>query len=86
MNKALPITQRVEPSDQKKFAKAMLDKNIEAFMIHISSLSLRLKMTIYLAKKAQIASLLVKKVTIILAKYLDFADAFSKKPAKILPE
>ena len=42
-------------------------------------------MTIYLAQEAQIALLLVKEVTI-LEKYLDFADIFSKKSAKVLCE
>ena len=42
-------------------------------------------MTIYPARKAQIASLLNKKV-IVLAKYLDFANVLSKKSAKVLPE
>ena len=42
-------------------------------------------MIIYLAKKTQIALLLVKKI-IILAKYLDSANIFSKKLAKMLLE
>ena len=42
-------------------------------------------MTIYPAWKAQIILLLVKKVTI-LAQYLDFANIFLRKLAKILPK
>ena len=61
----------------------MLDENIEAFVVHVSSLSLVSKMTIHPARKAQIALLLAKKVTV-LAKYSDFADVFSKKSAEIL--
>ena len=34
--KALPTTCRVELIDQKRFAKAALDENIKAFMIHIA--------------------------------------------------
>ena len=40
-------------------------------------------MTIYLAKKAQIALLLAKKVTV-LTKYLYFADVFLEKSVNIL--
>ena len=40
-------------------------------------------MTIYPARKAQIASLLTEDVTVP-AKYLDFADVFSKKSAEVL--
>ena len=43
------------------------------------------KITIYLARKAQIALLITKKVTVP-AKYSDYADVFSKKSAKVLPK
>ena len=46
---ALPITQRVKLINKKKFAKVALDENIEAFMLHLSFLSLRSKMTIHQA-------------------------------------
>ena len=65
---ALPTTQRIERIDKKKFAKAALDKNIKAFMIHVSSLSLRSKISTDPAQKAQIALLITKKV-IMPAKY-----------------
>ena len=61
----------------------MLDENVEAFVVHISSLGLR--MSIYLARKAQLALLLTKKVTVPV-KYLDFADVFLEKLANILLE
>ena len=48
--KALPITRQVEIINQKKFAKAVLDENVEAFVVHVSSLELR--MSIHLARKA----------------------------------
>ena len=78
--KALPTTQKVELINKKKFVKAALDKNIEAFMVHVSFLSLESKMTIHSAWEAQIALLLAEKVTVP-AKYSDFADVFSKKSA-----
>ena len=62
-----------------------LDENIEVFIVYISSLSLKSKITIYLSKKAQIALLLAKKITV-LAKYLDFANVFFKELTKMLLE
>lgn len=53
----------------------MLDKNIEAFVIYVALLSL-----MHLAKKAQIALLLIKNVKI-LSKYSEFLNVFSKKKA-----
>ena len=61
---ALPTTQKVELINKKEFAKAALDENIETCALHLSSLSLGSKITIHPARKAQIASLLVKKVTV----------------------
>ena len=61
----------------------MLNENIKAFKVLIGSL--RLKITICLARKAQITLLLAKKVTV-LAKYLDLANIFLKKLANIFPE
>ena len=63
----------------------MLDKNIKTFVVHVSSLNLRLNMTIYPAKKAQIALLLGKKVYVP-AEYSDLADIFLEKSANILSE
>ena len=60
-----------------------MDENIKAFVVHISYLGSRI--TIYLARKAQMALLLAKKV-IIPTKYLDFADVFLKKSANVFPE
>ena len=53
--------------------------------MHVSSLSLGLKITIHPAREAQIAPLLAKKVTVP-AEYLNFADVFSKELAEVLPE
>ena len=51
----------------------------------MNSLSLKSQMSIYAAQKAQIALFIAKNV-IVLAKYSDFADVFSKKLAKVLPK
>ena len=79
---ALPTTWRIGFINKKKFVKAALDKNIEAFVVYVSFLSIRSKMTIYLARKAEIASLLAEKITVP-AEYSDFAKIFSKKSAKV---
>ena len=81
----LPTTRKVELINKKEFAKAALDINIEAFVVHMSSLSLRSKMTIHLAWEAQIASLRAKKITVP-TEYSDFADVFSKESGEMLPE
>ena len=62
-----------------------MDENVKAFVVYMNSLSLGSKITIHLAWKAQLALLLAEKV-IILAKYLDFADVFSKESAEVLPK
>ena len=67
------------------FAKTALDEKIEAFVVHVSFLSLRSKMTIHPAREAQIALLLAKKITVS-AKYSDFAIVFSEKLAKVVRE
>lgn len=63
----------------------MLDKNIEFFVIYMSSLSLRSKIIIHPTQKAQIALLLTKKVTNS-AKFTDFASIFLKKLVEVLPK
>ena len=73
---ALSTTRQVKIIDQKKFAKAALNENVLAFVMHVSSL--RSRMTIHLARKAQLALLLAKKVTMP-NKYLDFTDVFLEK-------
>ena len=71
--------------NKKEFAKAALVENLGTFMVHVSFLSLRPKITIHPALTAQIALLLAEKITV-LAKYADFADIFSNELAKVLPE
>ena len=77
----MPITQKLKLINKKGFAKVALDENIETFVVHMSFLSLKSKMTIHLAQKAQTALLLAKKVTIP-AQYSDFANVFLKKLAR----
>ena len=60
-----------------------MDENVEAFIVHVSSLGL--KMSIHSVKKAQLALLMSEKVTVP-TKYSDFADVFLKKSGNILPE
>ena len=60
----------------------MLDKNIEAFVVYITSFSLSL-MLIYLAQKPEIVLLIAKKAKIPI-KYSDFLDVFLKKKASVL--
>ena len=61
-----------------------LDKDVEAFVVYVISLSLNL-MPIYPAQKAQIALLVIEKVQIP-SKYSDFLDIFLKEKALILSE
>lgn len=77
MDEVLPTTRRVEFIDKKDFAKAVLDEDIKTFVIHISSFNLK-PMTIDPVRKAQTASLLTEKVTV-LVEYLNFAEVFSEK-------
>ena len=81
--KALPTIRQVKIIDQKKFAKATLNENIEAFVLHLSFLGSRIN--IYLVRKAQLALLLTTKVTVP-TEYLNFADVFLEKSANVLPE
>ena len=58
-----------------------LDKNVEAFMVHVSSLGL--KMSIHPVREAQLALLMTKEVTVP-TEYSDFADFFLEKSANVL--
>ena len=80
-------TKRVEIINKKKFAnKVVLDENVKAFMVHVTSISLsKPNILIHPARKVQIASLITKEVKIP-TKYSDFADVFSEKKALVLPK
>ena len=72
--------------DKKEFVKAALDENSETFFIHVTAQEALLAgMSIYPDRKAQIASLLTKKVTIP-DEYSDFVNVFSEKRALVLSE
>ena len=58
-----------------------MDENIEAFVVYVAFFTS--KMTIYLAREAQIALLLTKEINI-LEKYSNFADVFLKESAEVL--
>ena len=75
---------RVEIIDRKEFTKAALDKHVEVFVVHVTSLSLN-SMSIHPAREAQIASLIAKEVKIPI-EYSDFSDVFLEKKASILPK
>ena len=81
--KAFPTTRWVEIIDRKDFTEAALDENVEAFVVHVSSLESR--MTIHPAREAQLALLLTEEVTVPV-EYSDFADVFSEKSVNVLPK
>ena len=67
-----------------QFARAALNKNVQVFVLHVTSLTLNL-MSIHLAKKAEIVSLITKEVKIP-TNYSDFSNVFSEEKALILPK
>ena len=80
IKKTLLTTRQVEIIDWKEFSKAVLDENLEAFVVHVSSL--RSKISIHPAKEAQLALLLTEEVTMP-TEYLDFANVFSENSANV---
>lgn len=78
----LLTTQMIELINNKDFAKALLKKDIGAFVVYISFFSLTL-ITIYSAQEVQMFLLLNKKVTR-LTKKADFANVLSKKSVELL--
>ena len=62
----------------------MLDENVEAFVVYVTSLSFN-SILIHPAREAQIALLIAKEVKIP-TKYSDFSDIFSEKNTLVLPE
>lgn len=83
---ALPTTKRVKIIDKKKFAKIVLNENVEVFVVHLTFFSFnKLTIIIHLARKAQIALLFTKKIKIS-NNYLDFSNVFLKKNALVLQE
>lgn len=73
---ALPTTNRVELINKREFAKAVLDKNFETFVIYM--VALEAESSIYSLQTTQIAALQSDKAHIeIPAKYSNFADVLS---------
>ena len=83
IKEALSTIRQIEIINRKKFAKAALDENVEAFVVHISSL--RSKISIHSARKAQLTLLVTKEVTVPV-EYSDFANVFLEKSANVFPE
>ena len=59
IKEALPTIRKIKLIDKQKFAKTVFDKNDEVFVVHIALLTS--KITIYLARKTQIALLITRK-------------------------
>ena len=78
---SLATTWQVDFINKKESAKAELNENFKAFVFHVAFFTS--KMTIYPARKAQIALLFAKKVNIP-KEYSDFTVVFSKKSAEVL--
>ena len=77
-------TKRIKLINKKKFAKVILNRNSEIFIVHLASFNLAL-ISIHLDKKAYIAFLFTKKIKF-LDKYLDFVDIFLEKKVLVLPK
>ncbi len=74
---ALLTTSRMELIDKREFAKAAMDENSEAFVVHMSALDVA-ESSIYPSQAVQMAALQWDKVpTKIPAKYSDYVDVFS---------
>ena len=83
--KALSTTKRVQIIGSKEFAKAALDPDQEAFVVHLATLFS--SMEIHPDREVQVAALIADEAPVaILAKYLDFEDVFFKMSSAILPE
>ena len=80
---ALPTTKWVQIIDQKEFAAAALAPEEEALVVHVAYLGA--KMVMHPARKAQVALLLAKEVSVP-EEYVDFSDVFSKESAAVLPD
>lgn len=61
---ALPTIGKIEFINKKDFPQALLDKDLETFVVYVSFLGLSL-MTIFLKRKARMALLLTKEIIIL---------------------
>lgn len=72
--KTLPTTSRVELINITEFAKAILHKNSESFIVHVATLKV---ISIHLFQVAQLAILQSDKpLTKISTQYIDYANIF----------
>ncbi len=90
--KALPSTSWVELIDKKEFARAVVDRNSETFVVYVTTLEIPTAMPIHLFKTFYIQDdstlailLWDKALTEILAKYSYYVDIFSLDLAMELP-
>lgn len=75
--KVLRTIKKIELIDKKEFAKAALDKNFKAFVVHIEAPSKLAEIAIYFFNVAQVALLQADKVSIeISLEYTDYQDSF----------
>ena len=82
---ALPTTKRVQIIGLKEFAKAALDLDQEAFVVHVATLFS--SMEVHPDREVQVAALIADKAPVAIpAEYSDFEDVFSKESATVLPE
>lgn len=81
----LPTTKKVELIDKKEFTIAILDENVETFMVYVATLSAVLAMWVYLSCHVQDGLLLANKASIqVPSKYSDYTDIFSLNLVKEL--
>lgn len=73
---ALLITKQVQIINQKEFMTTGFDSDKKAFVVYIAYLGF--KMTIHPTRDNQ-KSLLITEKVVILSKYLDYTNSFSKK-------
>ena len=80
---ALPTTKRVQIIGPKEFAKAALDSDQEAFVVHVATLFSSMEVH----PEVQVAALIADEAPVTIpAEYSDFEDMFSKESAAVLPE
>ncbi len=85
--KVLPTTKQVELIAKKEFAATALDQEHEAFVIHVTGLSVDSGDEVHPLRRAQIAHLKVDETpTKVPSEYADFADIFSPKLVAELSE
>lgn len=81
---ALFTTTQIESIKKKEFAKAILEKNVEVFVVYVSSFCFSLT-SIHLTRKLSISLLFIKKIMIPI-KYSNFSNVFFKKKTLMLFE